>query len=127
MRFLIDEDVPDSVAKFLEEKGHEVVYAREIVLPGTPDEVIAALGNENEAVVVTCNTRDYKKIASRTVRSRAKLRKLGLICLRCGQPNGRKRVEQVIDAIEYEYEKRQTLRDERLIIEIFQSFVKIYR
>lgn len=44
MRLLIDENVPDSVAQFFLERGHEVVFARDLLPRGTPDQVVTVLG-----------------------------------------------------------------------------------
>ena len=46
MRLLIDENVPDSVAQFFASRGHEVLYARDLLPRGTPDQVIAVLPPE---------------------------------------------------------------------------------
>lgn len=40
MRLLIDENVPLSVAQFFEQRGHEVIYVRDILPAGTPDPVL---------------------------------------------------------------------------------------
>jgi predicted nuclease of predicted toxin-antitoxin system len=41
MRLLIDENVPTSVARFFEERDHEVVYVRDVLPAGMPDPVVA--------------------------------------------------------------------------------------
>lgn len=46
MPLLIDENVPDSVTHFLRERGHDVHLVRDILLPGTPDYVIAFIVDE---------------------------------------------------------------------------------
>jgi predicted nuclease of predicted toxin-antitoxin system len=59
VRLLIDEDVPQSVVDFLQERGHEAILVREILLPGAADPVIAAIGDELEAIIVTWNQKDF--------------------------------------------------------------------
>jgi predicted nuclease of predicted toxin-antitoxin system len=125
---LIDEDVPQSVADFFAARGHQVTFVRDILLPGTPDAAIAAVGDEMEAIVVTWNQRDFRRFASRVPKgARQSFRRLGRISFRCNQLRGRIRVEQVIESIEFEYEQSQRLRDTRLIMEIGESFFRVQR
>jgi predicted nuclease of predicted toxin-antitoxin system len=61
MLLLIDENVPDSVAKFFAERGHEVRFVRDLFPGGTPDPVIATWGNRVSAIVVTWD-HDFEKL-----------------------------------------------------------------
>ena len=126
MRFIIDHNAPDSVAAFLRARGHEVFLVREILMPDAPDPVIAAMGDDLEAIVVTWNHKDFKALASRMpTGTRATFRRLGRISLRCRAPRAVQRLEVAIDYIEFEYARRQRLRDRRLIIEISDTSVTI--
>jgi predicted nuclease of predicted toxin-antitoxin system len=126
MLLLIDENVPESVTTFLRERGHDVRHVRDLFLPGTPDPVIASGADRIGAIVVTWNHRDFKKLAARVPKGgAAALRRLGRINCRCPEPQGRARVEQVIDVIEGEYERAQMRRDKRLLIEITMTSVRI--
>jgi len=49
MLLLIDENVPDSVAKFFAARGHEIRFVRDLFPGGTPDPVIATWGNRVSA------------------------------------------------------------------------------
>lgn len=127
MRFLIDENVPDSVARFLAARGHEVLYARELLPSGTPDQVIATLGDELECIIVSWD-RDFDRLVSRApTGSRAALRRLGRLTYRCKAPNGLRRTEQLIELIEFEYAQLQQRRDRRLLIQIGDSFFRVDR
>ena len=128
MRLLIDEDVPQSVADLFVERGHEVILVRDILLPGTPDPVIAAMGDEMEAIVVTWNQKDFRRLASRTPRgTRQMFRRLGRISFRCNQARGRARLAQVIESIEFEYVQSTRLSDSRLLMEIGDNFFRVLR
>ena len=123
---LIDENVPESVTTFLRERGHDIKYVRELSLAGSPDPIVAAAGDRLEAVVVTFNHRDFKKLAARVAKGgEARLRRLGRINLRCREPKGRQRIEQVIDIIEMEYERANRRRDKRLLIDVTETTVSI--
>ena len=53
MLLLIDENVPRSVADLFRERGHDVRLVLDLFLPGTPDPVIATIGDRMSALVVT--------------------------------------------------------------------------
>lgn len=129
MRFLIDENVPASVTHFLRNRGHDVIHALDLFLPGELDEVIAAVAAQHEAIVVTWNRKDFKKITARRAPagSREKLRKLGWITFKCKEPDGRRRIETVIDAIEFEHQQALSRHDKRVFVEIHAEFFKVFR
>lgn len=54
MLLLIDENVPNSVAEFLAERGHDVRLVRDLFPAGIPDPVIATIGDRLSALV-PCN------------------------------------------------------------------------
>ncbi|HYM15214.1 MAG TPA: DUF5615 family PIN-like protein [Dehalococcoidia bacterium] len=127
MRLLIDENVPDSVSEFFRERGHEVQLVRDLFPNGTPDEVIAAMGDKLEVIVVTWD-RDYRRLASRAPSgTRSRFRKLGRIVFRCNESRGRRRLQELIETIEFEYQQVQSRRDKRLIVEISETTVRIDR
>lgn len=96
MRFIVDEDVPQSAAEFLIERGHEVIDVEAVLLPGSADYLIARWAHENGAVVVTCNVRHFRGLLRRDAYSQAGL--LGL-----PQATARNRLERFIALIETEH------------------------
>jgi predicted nuclease of predicted toxin-antitoxin system len=46
MLLLIDENVPMSVARFLADRGHDVRFVRDLFPAGTPDPIIAMIGDK---------------------------------------------------------------------------------
>jgi predicted nuclease of predicted toxin-antitoxin system len=125
MRLLIDENVPESVASFFRERGHEVLYVRDILLPSTPDPVVAAAGDRLGAIIVTWDQRDFRRLAARVPEGgQAALRRLGRISFRCPESSGRKRLEQVIGLIEAAYVQAQEQKDSRLLVEITKTNVR---
>ncbi|MEA2641644.1 MAG: hypothetical protein QOF51_3038 [Chloroflexota bacterium] len=128
MLILADENVPDSVAEFFRERGHEVHLVRELFLGGTPDPVIARIGDEMGAIIVTWNHKDFKHLAARIPSGEAaRLRNLGRISFRCNEAHGRRRAEELIDLIEFEYAQVQQRHDRRLMIEILESVFRVIR
>lgn len=66
------------------------------------------------ATVVTCD-KDFDKLIQR---NRLRFRSAGRISLRCDQARAHMRLAQAIDLIEFEYDRRQTLPDKRLIVDV---------
>jgi predicted nuclease of predicted toxin-antitoxin system len=126
--FLVDEDVPASVARYLSERGHAVTHSREQLGRQTPDEFVARLGDQNAMVVVTCNAKDFKSLSSRRPsKGFAKFRHVGLLTLECGQVRALQRVQQVIESIEFEYAACQRRSDRRFFMEVRASSFVIQR
>lgn len=124
MRLLIDEHVPNSVALFFEERGHEVLQVRDVLPAGTADPVIATIGNRLSAVVVSFD-KDFDAIISRVPEgNKTKFRKLGRISFRCKEARGRALVERYIDHIELHFSKSLGNSDLRMIVEISEQSVR---
>ena len=127
MRLLIDEDVPQSAIDFLRERGHEVIEVREQVMPATADEVIALLGEEVDAIVVTFNARHFKRLISKVPQgARRQFFKVGRVALECSQAQVRTRLEAMIESIEFEYEQAQKRADKRVMIEIGNTVFRVH-
>lgn len=125
MLLLIDENVPDSVAKFLAARGHDVRFVRDLLPAGTPDPVIAVAGDRLSAIVVTWD-RDFEQIVRRIPEgNRTAFRKLGRISFRCNEAKGRELIERWIDHIEFHYERATRASDFRMIIQIQESGFKM--
>jgi len=127
MRLLIDENVPRSVTEFFRERGHDIRLVSDLFPSGTPDPVIAKLGDELGAIVVTWD-RDFRRVVSRVPSgARQEFRRLGRISFRCSEARGRQRAEELIEWIEFEYAQVQKRRDKRLIIEISDTAFRVVR
>ena len=82
MRILLDQNVPDSVAAVFEDRGHTVLYLRDVLAPDSPDEIVAAFSEAEDAVLVSLDG-DFKRIAPRIPNSqRRRFRRLSRIALR---------------------------------------------
>ncbi|MGH7919890.1 MAG: DUF5615 family PIN-like protein [Candidatus Dormibacteraceae bacterium] len=119
MVFLVDEDVPVSVGDFLRSRGHEVHFAVDVLVPGSEDPLLARWADLHDAVIVTCNHKDFKALVSRAPRGqRAQFRKAGRLSLTCRQHRAVERITRLIESIEFEFSQAQRRRDVRVIIEI---------
>jgi len=129
IRFLIDENVPASVWRYLQDQGHDVVHALDLFLPGEADDVLAAVADRQQALIVTWNLKDFRRITARRAPrgSRQRLRNLGWISFKCKEPRGRDRIEKVLGAIEFEHREAQRRHDSRVFVEIHGDFFKVFR
>lgn len=119
MRFLLDAHVPRTVAEFLRSNGHEVFLVRERSLPETPDQVIVADANQLEAIVITRNRKDFRPLITRDDAKRAQqYPTASLISFKCRLEMWIPMLEEYMDLITLEHERRQRTADPRIIIEI---------
>lgn len=124
MLLLIDENVPLSVAQVFVDRGHDVRFVRDVLAAGSPDPVVAIVGDRLSAIVVTWD-RDFERLVSRVPEgNRRRFRNLGRISFRCNEVRGRALLEEWIEMIEFHYAHAQTRSDIRMIVQIQESGVK---
>ena len=127
MRLLLDQNVPDSVATIFKDRGHEVVYLRDILPPDTPDPIVATV-SELEKLVLVSSDGDFDKIAPRIpVGQKQRFRKLSRISLKCKAPHAAKRLSAAMSLIEAEYAIAEKSNDPRMIIVVGNSFIRTER
>lgn len=124
MLLLIDENVPNSVAQVFSERGHDVRHVRDLLPGGTPDPVIATVGDRLSAVVVTWD-RDFERLVKRIPEgNRTKFRRLGRISFRCNEVKGRALLERWIEMIEFHFAQAQEQSDFRMMVQIQETGVR---
>lgn len=102
-------------------------FVRDKFASGSPDEVVAVGGNVMGAVIITWD-RDFKKLIRRMPKGTHRaLKNLGRISFCCSEPLGRKRIEELIDSIEFEYTQVQRFPDRRLIMQISETSFTVSR
>ena len=125
MLLLIDENVPNSVAEFLKGRGHDVRFVRDLFPAGTPDPVIATIGDRLSAIVVTWD-RDFEDLVKRIPEgNRAKFRRLGRLSFRCNEVRGRHLIEKWIESVEFHYAQALRHGDFRMIVQIQENAFKV--
>ena len=63
MRFVLDQDVPDTIARVIAQAGHEVIRLREVLPVESTDEEVLAFAHSREAALITCNRDDFLTLA----------------------------------------------------------------
>ena len=64
MRFLLDHDVPETIARVLIRAGHEVSLLRKVLPVDAKDVQVLELAAQQSLVLVTCNRDDFLKLAN---------------------------------------------------------------
>jgi hypothetical protein len=126
IRFFIDNCVPDSVAGFLRNAGHEVILLRDSIAPDSTDSFVAAVAELHGAVLVSFD-KDFRSLAPRMGVGRRRFRKLSRIGFKCSEPHAARRLETALSLIEHEWTLAQTAPDKRIIVEIGPTYIRTIR
>ena len=99
MQFLLDNNVPDSVALLLRESGHVVRLVREILLPDSPDPLVATVSEKNGWILVSSD-HDFDRISPRIPRgSKKRFKRLSRVSLRCSEYQAAERLKRCMPHI----------------------------
>jgi predicted nuclease of predicted toxin-antitoxin system len=127
MRFFIDHCVPESVARFLESRNYEVIRLREKSAPDSPDNLVAAVAEANDAVLVSMDS-DFKSIASRIGIGQRRFQKLSLVRFeRCRESRAAARLERAMSLIEHEWQNGNGPLDRRMFVVITEQTIRTHR
>lgn len=127
-RVLLDASVPDSVGAVFAQNGHTVIYHREVLTDGVPDEVVCATALRNEAVLIAIDN-DMKRLARRygTGPENARFKNLSIIRLGCNPVLAAKRVEQAMTLIEHEWAFTGAKAARRLWVDLEPHAIRSHR
>jgi predicted nuclease of predicted toxin-antitoxin system len=127
MRLFIDHCVPESVPKMLEEHGYTVIRLREKTAPDSPDSLVAAVAEANNAVLVTMDG-DFKAIAARTGIGQRRYKRLSLIRFeRCRESKAAPRLKFALSLIEHEWAIANEGSDRRIFVVITDTTIRTHR
>lgn len=118
--------MPRSVGVVLSDAGHEVIYLHEAIATGSPDQLVCAAAEANDAILVALDA-DMKRLASRRGIGKARYRKLSLLKLSCKEPKAAARVQAALSLIEHEWAIREGSSDRRLFVEILDGVIRTMR
>lgn len=108
--FLTDNNVPDSVVVFLRDRGHDVLRSRDCLTADAPDPIVATAAMEADRILIS-----WDKDFNHPRFSKPRFKRLSRIGMSCPEHEGRARIEENIDRIEFEY---QRAKGEPLLIRI---------
>lgn len=120
LRFFCDENAPDSLANYLQSRGHSVHRARHHMATGSPDHLVAQTAMGDGRILVSWD-RDFNDQRFRT----AGYRTLSRLAFNCEPAASVGRLKAVIDLIEFEWASRRTKRLGRMIAHIGADTVRL--
>jgi predicted nuclease of predicted toxin-antitoxin system len=127
MDFILDEKVPRDMADMLIRHGHNPIYIREYVPPGSPDPLVATVAQELKAVLVSFDG-DFQHIAPRVPHGqRSRFRTLSRIWMRCIEPDGAERLGEALSLVESEFALAQQRSDRRMLMWVGTSYIRTDR
>lgn len=127
MRFFIDQCVPESVATIIEKHGHEAIRLREKIAPDSPDALVAAVSEANDAILVTMDG-DFKTIAARAGIGHRRYRRLSLLRFeKCRESQAAARLDAAMSLVEHEWKFAKRSRDRRMFVVITDSAIRTHR
>lgn len=127
MRLFIDHCVPESVPKMLEAHGYKVIRLREKTAPDSPDTLVAAVAEANDAVLVTMDG-DFKSIAARSGIGQRRFRRLSLLRFeRCRESQAARRLESALSLVEHEWTCGNGRHDRRMFVVIGAEIIRTHR
>ncbi|MBB4065750.1 DUF5615 family PIN-like protein [Gellertiella hungarica] len=126
LRFFLDEGVPDSVGRKCSDAGHDVIYLRESIATGSPDELVCVAAEKNQAILVACDG-DMKQLVKKFGIGNGRFRKLSLVKLSVNSPSAAPRMEQAMSLIEHEWDISTTKAARRVYIEIGDRVIRTFR
>jgi hypothetical protein len=118
IRFLVDENAPQSVGDALVRRGHDVLYVGEHFAKSTPDPLLVAAA-EIEGLVVITFDKDFKRLVKQVPHGiRGSFgRRAGRISLNLEETQAQGRIEELAELIEVYYQFA-LLRNQRFIMQI---------
>jgi hypothetical protein len=127
MRFLLDHNVPDSVAVALVELGHDVVLVREILPTDASDPLVGTTAEHDNRVLVSLD-RDFQKLdPQRPDGHRARFRRLSRIWLNCRPARCAARIRLFIREIEWERKAHAEQSLPKMNLHLFENGFKTHR
>lgn len=125
MRLLIDQNVPDAVARCLRQRGHEVMLVRELLGRSSPDQLIAITADFEGIIVVTMD-KDFTRF--RTLIPEGSLGRFkagsGAIRIATDEAIAAARLENQMDIIEF-YFDRATRQGKRMHIRVTTTTIQL--
>lgn len=125
--FLLDEKFPVKAAELLESRGHLVLTVEEHFTKATADSVLLAAAEARGLVLVTFDN-DFRRAMNkpRYASAEAEHTRAGLVLFDCPAPIALLRLTDLIEDIEYHYE-RALGTERRLVVHISRVSMRVFR
>lgn len=127
LKLFLDEGVPDSVGQEFSRFGHEVIYLRDAIKTGSPDDLVAVAASANEAILVACDG-DMKAMVKKYQVPASRTGNLSLIKITVkSKVQAAPRVREAMTLIEHEWRYASQKKARKLYMEIKDSVIRTMR
>lgn len=128
LRVFLDAGAPESVGHVFAQRGHTVIYHREILPERSPDDIVCAAALANDAILIAVDG-DMKRLAKRygSTPTSARFARLNLIRIGCNGALTAQRVDQAMSLIEHEWAFSEAKTARRLWIDIGPHLIRTHR
>jgi predicted nuclease of predicted toxin-antitoxin system len=128
LKILLDEGVPVSVGHACQLRGYEVIYFKDVLVPGAKDELVCDAAIRNSAILISIDG-DMKSLARKYTSSinSDRFKSLSIIRLECNEVIAAKRLEQAFELLELEWKFATALPSRRLWIDIQKERIQTHR
>lgn len=125
MRLLLDQNVPQAVADIFSDRGHEVLYSRDVLQQDSPDSLIAITAAVEGLIVVSID-KDFKRYAELFPQGFQipPRRMTGRIAINVDETRAAKRIADIVDVIEFQF-LRAKARGIRLLVVVSATGVSV--
>lgn len=126
MRFLLDENVQASVGRALAARGHDVIFAYDILERGTEDHIVATAAVQEHRVLVSHDV-DMKRIERRiSEKNRTRYPTLCRLMLCLPYPLAASRLTKFMSLVELEFSEAVTA-SEPMMFEVCERRIRLHR
>ncbi len=126
LKLFLDEGVPDAVGREFQKVGHDVIYLRDAIATGSPDDLVCVTAEANRAILVACDG-DMKALVKRFGIGSGRFKRLSLIKISCPEPMAAKRIITAMSLIEHEWAISECKTSRRMYIEIKTDLIRTMR
>ena len=127
MKFILDENIPNSVRIKVGSLGADVEFIRDLIPEGSVDPLVAFVAENNSAILLSFDG-DFQSIAPRIPNGqKSRFKRLSRIWLRCNEYQAAIRVEAAWDFIRNEFDIACNAADSRMHLTIGKSYIRSER
>jgi predicted nuclease of predicted toxin-antitoxin system len=123
---LLDEGVPAEVGNVFRRHGHELIPFKEVLTPGSADDLVCTVAQANNALLVAYDN-DMKQYVRRQGQGPDRFKRLHLLKFNCPEPMAAKRLEEAMSLIGNEWAVAHQQVARRVYVEINTHDIRTFR
>lgn len=103
-----------------------MIFLRECIATGSPDDLVCVAAEENEAILVACDG-DMKQMVKKFGVGDGRFKKLSLVKISCKSPQAATRMKSALSLIQHEWTLSSNTSVRRIYIEIKSATISTKR